>query len=193
MLIMLHIQTVGYHLRCFEKIENISRNFLIYVAFPLCLPWELSNRFATLGPAESFWRKLAMRTRFISSFCLLVATSCLNTHARTSRVLFYLYNIQVPKEGRRNMRRLPFQVFWSHDVYNAAKSVLFHLTEPLDEKKICMLAFHKNKNIWYYLFSFDFICFLFVFICFYRFLFDFICFSLLLFCFYLFFLDFICF
>jgi len=33
------------------------------------------------------------------------------------------------------MRRLPFQAFLSHDVYSAAKSVLFHLTEPLDEKK----------------------------------------------------------
>jgi len=45
------------------------------------------------------------------------------------------------------MRRLPFQAFLSHDVYSAAKSVLFHLTEPLDEKKIRMLAFHKNKNV----------------------------------------------
>ena len=68
-------------------------------------------------------------------------------HARTSRVLFYLYNIQVPSEGRRNMRRLPFQAFLSHDVYSAAKSVLFHLTQPLDEKKIRMLACHKNKNV----------------------------------------------
>ena len=145
MLIMLHIQKVGYHLRCFEKIENISRNFLIHVAFHICLPWELSNRFATLGPAESFWRKLAARKRFISSFCLLVAASCLNTHARTSRVLFYLYNIQVPKEGRRNMRRLPFQAFVSHDVYSAAKSVLFHLTEPLDEKTYtCWQAARKE-------------------------------------------------
>jgi len=183
---MLHIQTVGYHLRCFEKIENISRNFLIYVAFPLCLPWELSNRFATLGPAESFWRKLAMRTRFISSFCLLVATSCLNTHARTSRVLFYLYNIQVPKEGRRNMRRLPFQVFWSHDVYNAAKSVLFHLTEPLDEKKYACLHFIRIK-------IFDIICFHLILFVFYLFLFVFIGFYLILFVFLCFYFAFICF
>jgi len=45
------------------------------------------------------------------------------------------------------MRRLLFQAFLSHDVYNAAKSMLFQLTEPLDEKKIHMLAFHRNKNV----------------------------------------------
>jgi len=45
------------------------------------------------------------------------------------------------------MRRLPFQAFLSHDVYNVAKPVLFHLTEPLDEKKKHMRTCHKNKNV----------------------------------------------
>jgi len=67
-------------------------------------------------------------------------------HARTSRVLFYLYNIHVPSEGRRNMRRLSFEAFLLHDVYNAAKSMLFHFTELLDEKKINNSHFHSFSD-----------------------------------------------
>jgi len=44
------------------------------------------------------------------------------------------------------MRRLPFQAFLSRGVYSSAKSVLNHLTEPLDETKrnACWQAARKE-------------------------------------------------